>query len=490
MKRWFHHSLVSLYILFFLAPLSALFVQRHAIVWPLLPNVVSILLYSFVQALLSALGALFLGVGGAFGLQWLASRWRNWLWLAEGFVKAPAFVPPIFVILAILAFSAPYFHFPFGLWGVIFVHVLMNAGYVATRVRRLFEDRIGQVAEMAWLEGATRTRFLRALLPTLIPDLTLVGFVVFCVCFTSFAVPLTLGGAHGATLEVLVYERFRSGTGLGEALGYAVIQLIVLLGLGMFLFRELKISPRQWPLRHSLLESRGAVPLAFLPTLILVMGLLQGLPEGVRQLQHYGFDLPILWWTMGSFSVGLTVGLGVLFFVLLALWLMPHAILRGFLLGFGQPSTALFGLSLVLIGSALPWMVYVKVVVGLVLILTPIVFRWILIGPLLGLNEQLTMAELLGASRRQIFQHILFPQVIEPLAQAAAFASVWAACDFSLSSFVGEGEWTLALGIDNLLSNYREELATGLIWWLLLVASVCYGIFVGIGYGLDRKFKT
>lgn len=488
MKTSVHHFSVGLYVLLFLGPLSILFFQRQEIIWPHISDVASILIYSGLQAALSAVGALFLGVGGAFGLASIRSP--KWLAVAEAFAKVPAFLPPIFVIVAILNFVTPLFHFPYGLWGVVGVHIVMNTGYVATRVRRLFEDRVGSVAELAWLEGASRLSFFRAVFGVLRSDLALITFVIFCICLTSFAVPLTLGGAHGATLEVLVYERFRSGVGFGEALGYAVIQLGLLLALGTFLFRDLKVAHRQWQLRVPLLQSWWGLVPALLPTTILTFGLAWGLPEGITQLIHHWADLPIGAWLMGSLSVGVIVGCGVMGFLFLTIWLMPHAGLRAFLLGFGQPSTALFGLSLVLLGSSLPWMVFSKIILGLVLILTPIVFRWVLISPLFALEGQLTMAELMGASHTQTFRRILLPQLIGPLTQGAAFASVWAACDFSLSTFVADREWTLALGIDNLLSNYREELATGLLWFLFLVAAVCYGIFVGIGYGLDRKLNT
>jgi thiamine transport system permease protein len=448
-------------------------------------EVAHVLFISGFQAFVSSSLAIFLGILGGLGLLSLQSAF--WIHTLETISMIPAFLPPLFVVVGVLNVTSWIGHFPYGLAAVIATHALMNVGYVATRVRRLFEARLGAMAELALIEGASSASFFFVALRLLSRDLLLIGFVLFGVCLTSFAIPLILGGSSGTTLEVLIYSRLRCGHGMRQAVAMALIQVGVLFALGLFLLRGLTVAKRQWSTPNPFARHRLLLVLALAPTFLLAFGLMQGLWMGVPKFLSLLTQIPLLSWSLCSLIVGITVGLGVFLLSSTIAFLLPHVGLQAFLIGFAQPSTAVFGLSLVILGAHSATAVFAKMVAGLILILTPFVFRWVLLSPLFSLRDQIESALILGADRSHIFSKIVFPQIAWQLFQGAGLAAVWGACDFSLSSFVAGHAWTLALGIDDMLSTYQHELATVLLWIMFLVATFCYLLFVGVGYGIYQR---
>jgi ABC-type Fe3+ transport system permease subunit len=480
-----HHFGVVFLGAILMAPMLFLIGQPISLSGGELSDVFAVLLRSSFQAALSSALAIVLGVVGGLGLLSLQSV--VWIHVLETVAMIPAFLPPLFVVVGVLNVTSWMGHFPYGLIAVIATHALMNVGYVSTRVRRLFEARLGSMGELALIEGASSWRFLWIALRLLSDDLLVIGFVLFGVCLTSFAIPLILGGASGTTLEVLIYSRLRWGAGLHQAVAMALIQIGVLFSLGIFLLRGLTVAKRQWSVRNPFQQHRFLLFVALLPTVFIVGGLTQGLWVGIPRFMSVLPQLPLMSWILCSLMVGITVGLGVFLLSSAIAFLLPHAGLQSFLVGFAQPSTAVFGLSLVILGAHSATAVFAKMVVGLTLILTPFVFRWVLLSPLFSLRDQIDSALVLGADRSQIFAKIVFPQIAWQLFQGAGLAAVWGACDFSLSSFVAGRAWTLALGIDDMLAAYQHEMATVLLWIMFAVATFCYLIFAGVGYGLYQR---
>ncbi|MCX7979162.1 MAG: ABC transporter permease subunit, partial [Bdellovibrionaceae bacterium] len=230
---------------------------------------------TFCQAGLSALISIVLGFWLALGLLFLSHNFPTLRRLADVLCLAPSFLPPIFVLLAVLNLVDP---FPTGLAGIVLIHVWINSGFMAVMIAAVIELRAGRFMEIAWVLGASRWRILfDILIPLIRRDLMLLFAFVFALCFSSFAIPLVVGGGKGTTLEVLIYEKIRISYDWGPALSIAVFQSLFVLLVG-----GLSSMGRGWTAgRGGDCAEIVSSPLAALVILSLGAALLWGWLEGI-----------------------------------------------------------------------------------------------------------------------------------------------------------------------------------------------------------------
>ncbi len=108
--------------------------------------------------------------------------------------------------------------------------VLLNCGLVAIALDRLVHSRVGGMAEVCWIMGASPKLFWRQVAwPYLRADLACLYLFVFSLCFTSFSLPLLLSGERATTLEVVIYDLIRVEGRWDKAVLLALFQTSVLL---------------------------------------------------------------------------------------------------------------------------------------------------------------------------------------------------------------------------------------------------------------------
>ena len=192
------------------------------------------LLTSLTQALLSAGLAMIAGFVLFQAAQgWVTGHARGFSELA---LLLPNMVPPLFLILALLSWVTPWAAFPYGIGAVIAAHVLMNAGLVAVSLDRLVHSKLGGMTETAGVLGASKRQFwTQVAWPYLKGDVACVFLFVFSLCFTSFSIPLILGGRQAATLEVAIYDTIRIDGRWDLAVVMALCQSLILFLLAMVL---------------------------------------------------------------------------------------------------------------------------------------------------------------------------------------------------------------------------------------------------------------
>lgn len=115
----------------------------------------------------------------------------------------------------------------FGLSGVVFAHVILDASFVArillTRLDAIPSDRL-KTGQSLRLSAWTRFRVLDW--PAIAPSLPGLAGIVFLLSFTSFPVVLLLGGGPAVqTLEVAIYSAVRLDFDLPRAVLLALLQL-------------------------------------------------------------------------------------------------------------------------------------------------------------------------------------------------------------------------------------------------------------------------
>lgn len=117
----------------------------------------------------------------------------------------------------------------YGLGGILTAHVFMNAPFVA----RLLLQRLQSVPADRHKLGSSLgfspwRRFRLVEWPAVALSLPGLSIVVFLLCFTSFAIVLTLGGSpRFNTLEVAIYEAIKLEFDIQLAVALALVQLTV-----------------------------------------------------------------------------------------------------------------------------------------------------------------------------------------------------------------------------------------------------------------------
>ncbi len=442
---------------------------------------------SFDQALWSALGAVAMGLWltqGFFQLHRYLKPWQSKTF--EVLLILPSLLPPLFILLLTMNFVDP---FPVGMIGVVLIHILMNAGLVSLLLKNLIESKMRPLIEGADVEGASRWQLGRALFGMAKRDLASIFLFVFVLCFSSFSIPLVAGGGRATTLEILIYEKIRISGDWGQGLGLAFIQLAIILCLAYLPFQSRrKLFGRNEAL--PLLKSRsGALALVLYTVAPLIYFVVQNI-LGWSQV----FRIPGLWEQAVSvlpFSLffGLAVGFVTALLLLLSAWVSPFPLLNRWISGVVSPSTALLGFSLLFFISNEEPYSQIKWVIGFSYLIFSTLYRWGWDQELSGLNDQIQVAETMGASRALIFVDILLPQLLKPLGQAAGIASFWAIGDFALGKILMGRPASLSLLIESLLSSYRLQSALALMGLLILLGALSFLFFWGLAYVCRRALE-
>ncbi|MCB0351114.1 MAG: hypothetical protein KDD38_08010 [Bdellovibrionales bacterium] len=422
------------------------------------------------------------GILGGLGLLCLTHSFQRRV--AEIFVMIPSLVPVLFVIVASLNFVQLFMNFPFGLGGVVLIHVIMNVGLVSVATARLIGGSMGGVIELATVEGASRWQILKVILGGLKWDLAILSFLIFSLAFTSFSVPLIVGAGRGDTLEVLIYRAVLGQGDLGYGVGLALVQIFI---LALFSFVLRKPLPSVVKLNRNLsrLQMWPALLILLGTTLIVLFSSLSGVHRGFLEILGNGeLKSRVLQYGTGTFIECVSVGILVFVGLFLVSYRAPHRVLNRVFLAYSAPSAVIIGLAVYLIfnAQAAPqYQIFAWVSFGFVVTIFPMLYRFRAAGRIASVENQIATARVLGASHELIFSEILLPQLWRDFAFLAGIAALWASGDFALSSLIAGRELTLAMMAQTLLGGYRTEVATVITWYSLFIGVFVFLIFEAVG---------
>ncbi len=432
--------------------------------------------FSFLQSLYSAVISVSFGILGALGLNY----WQRHAQVLRNLALLPNFVPPLFVMIAVFQVVRP---FPFGLTGIVLINSIINGGLCSVIIHSIMIDKVSGWAELALVEGASRASFLYRTLGFLKRDIFLVGFFVFCLCFSSLSVPLLAGRFDSASLELLIYEKISLGESWNEVLGLSVLQTLIVFILGL----SLKLpATTQKSRRHnlSLLQWRWGILPVTVCSAVLIFEVLWALPDGYLQLSRVGWgSLGLVEALKNTFSIGLGTGLLVFVLGVLICYSLPHKYFEKFLSAYVAPSTALTAFSFLLLDQPYPLFL---VILALGCLFLPVVYRLNVSSRFRGIQEQVRVAQVLGAGPAQILWHISLPQTAKALGLAAGLASFWAVGDFAVSGILLNAP-TLALTGKKLMESYRIEAASFFVLIILCVGSLFLFLFWGLGHVVSQR---
>ena len=449
---------------------------------------IEILLSTLLQAGLSAFLSVLLGIFGALGLCFVFPKCikRGGV---ELFCLLPALLPPLVPVLAWVNVSEFFMHFPFSFFSLLAVHVLMNVGLVSVFFSRLFCSQMGDLSAWAFLHGMTRRSFLKKILFfEMQKDIILIFLLVFSFCFTSFSVPLLVGGVSGQTLEVFIAEKLKDPSSWPEAMALFLVETIFIFILFSLLYgrveKNVQIKNKK---RLYLLPSLPFVVLPVLPALLIFFGLGDVFSSKTVWQDLSVIKVDIILAGIQTVLVGIGTGVCVLFLLAGVAFCLRDLYLRRFLIAYSGSSTAFMGFAFLLIGSDSSMEVWLKWSVGLSLLFLPAVYRLMGESVLRRLKNQVKLVDLMGADKKTGFVKIIWPQCAGPFFFLSGVAAFWACGDFAYSSIVVGDQWNLALLIQDLFASYRFELATVLTWILILSGVFCFSLFAGVAFVLYKK---
>lgn len=498
------------------------------------PYVIHLLRFTLEQALLSSLFSLALG----FPLGWLLARYD---FPGKGFLRAftlvPFVLPPITVALGFILFfgnsgylnralmglfglSSPPIRVLYSLWGIVLAHAFYNAPVFARFVATAWEGLDPELTEAARTLGATPfSTFLTVTLPRLLPALGSAFALVFVFCFLSFAIPLALGGAKYATVEVGVYLYARVFLDQARAAALATIELAITLGLtylyirggGMFTARGRVGRPQE----AAKLFSRPR-QLFWLPYLLLAALVFLG-PMGAVIADSFtrpweGQAPTLAWYGMlfssaqnpfigGSPLASIALSLEVaalaaclaLVLGILVSWALEHLPtgLEAVLMAPLAVSSVVLGLALLFAFRQPPLSALGggpgSIVLAHTLIVYPLVVRvirplWQGVDP--GLVEA---ARTLGAGRLQAFLTVELPLLFSGILVAGAFAFALSLGEMTAVAMLSRpGLVTIPLAIYQFLSTRRFGAASAMATILILITAGVVFLWEYLGRRLYR----
>ncbi len=117
----------------------------------------------------------------------------------------------------------------YGLTGILLAHTFFNASFAARIFLHRFETIPDERHKLCFALGIGFWRRLKIVeLPVIASALPGLAITIFLLCFTSFAIVLTLGGSPAYnTLEVAIYEAIRFDFDLPKAFQLAMTQITI-----------------------------------------------------------------------------------------------------------------------------------------------------------------------------------------------------------------------------------------------------------------------
>jgi len=150
-------------------------------------------------------------------------------WLA--FSVVPFVLPTLVVAMGFLSLVGPRGLLGLNLYGtpwiLFWASLLYNLGLVLRPLVALLPKLSGPMQAARTLGASPARAYLRVGIPLLAPALLSGGSLVFLFSFTSFGVPLLLGGPGWATLEVATYHALAQRLAFPEASALVLMQLVV-----------------------------------------------------------------------------------------------------------------------------------------------------------------------------------------------------------------------------------------------------------------------
>ena len=388
----------------------------------------------------------------------------------------------------------------YGLNGILIAHVFFNLPLVT----RLLLNGLSDIPQTQWklatmygIRGINGFKLIEwPAIRGLVPG---AAGIVFLLCFTSFAIVLSLGGGpRFTTLEVAIYQAIRFDFDLSRAVALSLIQIVICLGLAIVFFSRqgiLQLQPEHAAGGHST-DLDGFYNGLFDGIVILLTAVFLLSPfaavlissldsAGWSIVRHSSFWRSLTTSLIISLTAGListTVGLGIAHLVATlrmrkgAKWLAVGPEIIAMLTLLMPPITLGTGLFLLLRTYTDVISMGYFLVIAINAIFTLAFTVRVLAAPVyqqkFRFNE---LSQSLGITGLNQWRHILWPSLKRPICYAMAVATTLSAGDMGVIALFGTDRLsTLPLLIYRLLGNYHLQQAAVVA---ICLCTLCLGLF-------------
>ena len=448
---------------------------------------------TLLQAVLSAVFSMTGGIAGAIGLCYFFGK-KNY-WTLEILCSLPALLPPLVVIVGWFNVLEWIAHFPFSNWFVIFFHVCIYTGMLSVLITRMFTLKFSCLYSWAYLHNTSSFLLFKTLIRyEFKKEILLLLLLVFSFCFTSFSVPLLVGG-DSQNLETVMAEKLKDPSTWEEAFFlFGMESLFIFLLFGLTFFSP--ASKTHLPSRGSRVKSYFLRPfshpallvLPLFPAIGIFLGLLEGIFSPQAWIDFFPFFPVILKAGVSTLFIGLLTGFLTLGLLSAVGFCMEKTFLRKFLIAHFISSTAFLGFSFLLIWGDNIMETLLKTCLGLSILFLPSLFKGAGEAVLSSLKTHCVVASQMGAGPWLKFTHIIWPKCASVFLFLSGISAFWACGDFALSSLIiTHPQKPLAILIQDLFSSYRAELAVLLVWLMICMGTLCMLVFWGLAFKMSRE---
>ncbi|MDO6442222.1 MULTISPECIES: thiamine/thiamine pyrophosphate ABC transporter permease [unclassified Marinobacter] len=398
----------------------------------------------------------------------------------------------------------------YGINGIVLAHVFFNAPLAARILLQAIESAPASQRRVAAQLGLGRWWYWRAVeWPAVKPVLPGLAALVFTLCFTSFAIVMTLGGGPAATtIEVAIYQSLRFEFDAGQAALLAMVQLVICgffwwlaarHGLTASLLPDRRVASHRSKAGSSIWARLGdgtalAVFVLFLVTPLMAI-LLRGLPGmGSAFFPDGTFSVnpALLDATLRSLGIAIPAGLMSVIAALLILasgtsqsrpTITRLSDVAAYLPLMVPPlvlGTGLFLLFRPSLGNSSEGLALVTLINAMMAL--PFVLQ-MLRGPMGSLDSASRMqADQLGVLGWYRWRWLHWPRMRRPLALAMAYGTGLSLGDFGVIALFGSpGQPTLPVLLYQQLGSYRIDAAAATGLWLVLLLLMLFSLFNRLG---------
>ncbi len=439
--------------------------------------------FTFHQALVSSLLATVFGALAGLSLSSIFDSKKYSF--VESLYYAPSFVPVLFVVFSCLNIGNLWQISFKGFWGIVVIHVLINVGLVGALYSKILIHRLSLMNRLSLVQGLGVWRYLRKIVfAHTKKDLLFLFAVVFIFCFTSFSIPLIIGGVNSTTIELLIYEKLVVLGEVEQALSLALLQLLFLvffLGLINFTQAKEKAITTSW---NPFFKNKIFLLVPIFSFIVLFVGLWLSASFSLGWFTELAL-LPTL---IKSLGLALFCGYSIFLFFQFIFSILPHSTFEFFMSVYSSPSTVLIGLALVVVSSVWWQGRWLVLLFGYVLLYVPVLFKMFVQNFLSSLKPALKVSRAMSANYWLRFKMITFPLSYSLCLFLGFLTAIWVLGDYALASLLLEADSTIALVAKNLLRSYRLDQASFVITIIIFCEFIIYLLYKGLAYVGGQKY--
>lgn len=440
----------------------------------------SVFKFTFLQAFLSALISTVTGVfvGLSLASTFSSKKYKWW----ELICYLPCFIPALFIMFSYLNIAQLLQVNISGLFGIVAIHSLINIGLVAALYATVVISKTSLSNKLSLVQGLNKFDYVfKILIQLTIKDIIFIFSTVFIFCFTSFSIPLIIGGVSSTTLELLIYEKLIVQNDVGQAFTLAVTQFLFLV---LVMFFANKIQPKEISFEDNkvvFFKTKSFLAIPMLITIFLTLGMFLNFNFSIGNV--FSFETLIY-----SVLFAVICGYSMFCFCQLVFALLPSNKLEKFLALYSSPSTVLVGLAFILLFQNHIVLLQFSVICIFIILFFPYLYKMFVQTFISELLPSLKLARVMGGARFLRFKMISFPLSFHACLFMAFLTSVWVLGDYAVSSLIFEADKTLALKAKNYMRSYRMSEASNVIVLIVICELILFLIYKGILNVSGKKY--